>query len=189
MLCEDLKSEWLKRVCTPLSLTLSQSSHSEQHSLPQLPSELHTVLTATVSKQVSHVECIVRHAFNDKTFQDSFNLSFSLFAILFFSIHAPAKNKHKTWYKLLRLLSTCKSYKWVASKRSSLIWIMNLLTSPLWGFLLCNRKLSKFRFGWHQTGELDHLHLVNTQTQRYCNKHNHSLKQYFLWLDTLFLLL
>lgn len=84
VLCEDLKSEWLKRVCTPLSLTLSQSSHSEQHSLPRLPSELHTVLTATVSKEVSHVECIVRHAFNDKTFQDSFNLSFSLFAILFF---------------------------------------------------------------------------------------------------------
>lgn len=76
--------------------------------------------------------------------------------------------------------------EWVASKRSSLIWIMNLLTSPLWGFLLCNRKLSKFRFGWHQTGELDHLHLVNTQTQRYCNKHSYSLKQYFLWFDTPF---
>lgn len=84
VLCEDLKSKRLKKVCTPLSLTLSQSSHCEQRSLPRLPSELHTVLTATVSEQVSHVEFIVRHVFNDKTFQDSFNLSFSLFAILFF---------------------------------------------------------------------------------------------------------
>lgn len=62
------------------------------------------------------------------------------FHLLFFPFNTPAKNKYKAWYKLWRLLSTCKSYKWVASKRLFLIY-MNLLTSSLWGY----SKLPKFR--------------------------------------------